>query len=133
MTLLPAGAIPYFGLIPLALGIKAGWDTIRGIGEDEDGAGRSLALPTVAAVTFANGGDNIGVYAPVFVSNSPQVVAVYCGVFLVPVSSMVFLARFIATRPGIGEWLERSERYVFPLVLIVLGIVILAEGHTFGL
>ena len=133
VTLLPAGAIPYFGLIPLALGIKAGWDTIRGVDEDEDGAGRSLALPTVAAVTFANGGDNIGVYVPVFVSNSPQVVAVYCGVFLVLVSAMVFLARFIATRPGIGEWLERSERYVFPLVLIVLGIVILAEGHAFGL
>lgn len=78
VTLLPAEAIPYFGLIPLALGIKAAWDSIRGEDDDDTGEGKSITLPTVAAVTFANGGDNIGVYVPVFVSNSLPVVIVHC-------------------------------------------------------
>lgn len=133
VTLLPAEAIPYFGLIPLALGIKAGWDSIRGNDDDETGEGKGVTLPTVAAVTFANGGDNIGVYVPVFVSNTLPVVVVYCAVFLILVTVLVFLARFIATRPGIGEWLELSDRYVFPLVLIALGVVILVRGHAFGI
>lgn len=133
VTLLPTEAIPYFGLIPLALGIKAGWDSIRGGDDDETGEGKGVTLPTVAAVTFANGGDNIGVYVPVFVSNTLPAVVVYCMVFLILVTVLVFLARFIATRPGIGEWLERSDRYVFPLVLIALGVVILVRGHAFGI
>lgn len=133
VTLLPAEAIPYFGLIPLALGIKAGWDSIRGNDDDETGEGKGVTLLTVAAVTFANGGDNIGVYVPVFVSNTLPVVAVYCVVFLILVTVLVLLARFIATRPGIGECLERSDRYVFPLVLIALGVVILVRGHAFGI
>ena len=133
VTLLPAEAIPYFGLIPLALGIKAAWDSIRGEDDDDTGEGKSITLPTVAAVTFANGGDNIGVYVPVFVSNSLPVVIVSCVVFLVLVTVLVLLARFIATRPGIGEWLERSDRYLFPLVLIALGVVILVKGHAFGI
>lgn len=41
-----------------------------GGGEDDDGTDdrKKVAPLTVAAVTFANGGDNIGVYVPVFLS-----------------------------------------------------------------
>src|SRR5699024_1339511 len=37
------------------------------------------------------------------------------------------------TRPGIDEILERFEQILFPLVLIILVVVILAQGHAFGL
>ncbi|WP_078851900.1 cadmium resistance transporter [Streptomyces sp. NRRL B-3229] len=65
-TFLPESAIPYLGLLPLALGIKAAWQAWRHRGEDdEEDAREGGPKPLeVAAVTFANGGDNIGVYVP---------------------------------------------------------------------
>jgi cadmium resistance protein CadD (predicted permease) len=134
---LPVAAIPYFGLIPLALGLHAAWASWRGVGDDDDddgkGAGNKVGILGVAGVTFANGGDNIGVYVPVFVSISREALIAYCVVFLVLVGVLVFAARFVATRRRIADVLERWESVLFPLVLICLGVVILVSGGAFGL
>src|SRR5690625_1779418 len=62
---LPSAAIPYFGLIPLGLGLWAAWQAWRGDDDDEAKvAGKKVGVWTVAGVTLANGGDNIGVYTP---------------------------------------------------------------------
>ncbi|AWH95419.1 cadmium resistance transporter [Dietzia psychralcaliphila] len=134
-TFLPSEAIPYFGLIPLALGLWAAWQAWRGDDDDDDAKieGKNVAVWTVAAVTFANGGDNIGVYVPVFLSVGPGAVVAYCVVFLVLVSVLVGLAKFVATRRPIAEALERWEHILFPIVLIGLGIFILVSGGAFGL
>ena len=133
---LPPAAIPYFGLIPLGLGLWAAWEAWRGDGDDDDEAkvaGKKVGVGTVAGVTFANGGDNIGVYTPVFLSVEPLAVVAYCVIFLALVAVLVALARFVVTRPPIAEVLERFEHILFPIVLIGLGIVILVSGGAFGL
>ena len=133
---LPPAAIPYFGLIPLGLGLWAAWEAWRRDGDDDDEAkvaGKKVGVGTVAGVTFANGGDNIGVYTPVFLSVEPLAVVAYCVIFLALVAVLVALARFVATRPPIAEVLERFEHILFPIVLIGLGIVILVSGGAFGL
>lgn len=131
---LPPEVIPYFGLIPLALGMWAAWGTWRGNDDDDDDkvAGRNVGVLTVAAVTFANGGDNIGVYVPVFLSVGPAAVVAYCVVFLALVAVLVLAARFVATRRPIAEVLERWEHVLFPIVLIGLGIFILVSGLASG-
>ena len=133
---LPPAAIPYFGLIPLGIGLWAAWEAWRGDGDDDDEAkvaGKKVGVGAVAGVTFANGGDNIGVYTPVFLSVEPLAVVAYCVIFLALVAVLVALARFVATRPPIAEVLERFEHILFPIVLIGLGIVILVSGGAFGL
>jgi cadmium resistance protein CadD (predicted permease) len=59
----------------------------------------------VAAVTFANGGDNIGVYVPVFATAGVDGISV----------------------------LSRWGHILLPLVLIAIGLLILIEGGAFGL
>ncbi|MBC7289805.1 MAG: cadmium resistance transporter [Actinotalea sp.] len=135
---LPQEAIPYFGLIPLALGLWAAWGAWRGDDDDDDDddakvTGKNVTVLTVAGVTFANGGDNIGVYVPVFLSVGPAAVVAYCVVFLLLVAVLVMLAKFVATRRPIAEVLERWEHALFPVVLIGLGVVILVSGGAFGL
>ncbi|KNX37105.1 cadmium resistance transporter [Luteipulveratus halotolerans] len=132
---LPEEAIPYFGLIPLALGLWAAWQAYRGEGDDDDAAvsGKSVAVATVAGVTFANGGDNIGVYVPVFLNISTPAVITFCIVFLVLVAVLVAMTKFVATRRPIAEVLERWEHILFPIVLIGLGVAILVGGGAFGL
>lgn len=136
-VLLPEEVLPYFGLIPLGLGLWAAWQAWKNRGEDDDDEaqleGKRVSVWTVAAVTFANGGDNLGVYVPVFVSVSWGAVLAYCIVFLVLVAVLVFLAKWISSRKPIAEALERWEHILFPAVLIGLGLVILVSGGAFGL
>ena len=136
-SFLPEDALPYFGLIPLALGLYAAWRAWRNRGDDDDDeakvADKQVGVLTVAAVTFANGGDNIGVYVPVFATASTTAIIAYCLVFLALVGLLVLAPKYVATRRPIAEILERWEHILFPLVLIGLGIVILLEGGAFGL
>ena len=131
-ALLPEGAIAYIGLLPLLLGLRAALKAWRHR-QDDDDAVSGLSVLTIAAVTFANGGDNVGVYVPVFLTVGPAVTAVYVVVFLALVAVLVLAARLVATRPPVARFLERWESVLFPLVLIVLGVVILVEGGAFGL
>ncbi|MGV0108979.1 cadmium resistance transporter [Arthrobacter sp. CP30] len=136
---LPEEAIPYFGLIPLLLGLRVAWQVWRNRDDDDDDddeakvAGKKVGVLTVAAVTFANGGDNIGVYVPVFLNVGPTSVVAYCVVFLALVIVLVWLAKFVATRRPVAEALERWEHILFPVVLIALGLFILISGGAFGL
>ena len=92
---LPPEVIPYFGLIPLGLGLWAAWQAWHRRHDDDDDddeskiEGKKVAVWAVAGVTFANGGDNIGVYVPVFLSVGPAAVVAYCVVFLVFVAVLV--------------------------------------------
>lgn len=127
--LLPAATLPYLGLLPLLLGIRAGWRAWRDHDEPSvspDGP----ALLAVAAVTFANGGDNIGVYVPVFTTAGRSGLVVFSIVFLVLVGVWCALGRFFATRPAVARALSRWGHVVLPVVLIGIGVLILVEGLT---
>ncbi|MFF2060879.1 cadmium resistance transporter [Streptomyces sp. NPDC058200] len=137
-TFLPESAVPYLGLLPLALGLKAAWQAWRNHrgSEDDNGAEAREGGPSpleVAAVTFANGGDNIGVYVPVFATAGVGGMAVYAVVFLVLVAVWCFAGRFFATRPVIAKGLSRWGHILLPAVLIAIGLLILIEGGAFGL
>lgn len=134
-TFLPASAIPYFGLLPLALGIKAAVQAWRHRNDADDKAlkdGGPKALE-VAAVTFANGGDNIGVYVPVFATAGVGSMWVYVVVFLVLLAGWIAAGRFFATRAAVAEALSRWGHILLAVVLIGIGLLILVKGGAFGL
>ncbi|MER7576776.1 cadmium resistance transporter [Streptomyces sp. NPDC126514] len=136
-TFLPEAAVPYLGLLPLALGLKAAWQAWTGHrdeDEEEEQTRRGGPRPLeVAAVTFANGGDNIGVYVPVFATAGIGGMTVYASVFLSLVAVWCFAGKFFATRPVIAKALARWGHILLPLVLIAVGLLILVQGGAFGL
>ncbi|MCQ9130277.1 cadmium resistance transporter [Streptomyces hilarionis] len=138
-TFLPESAIPYLGLLPLALGLKAAWHAWKGHrdgNQDDEGKPAEQGGPRpleVAAVTFANGGDNIGVYVPVFATAGAGAMTVYVAVFLTLVAVWCFAGKFFATRPVIATALARWGHILLPLVLIAIGLLILTGGGAFGL
>lgn len=137
--LLPESALPYLGMLPLLLGVRAGWSVFRDRHKrapDQSDDQTRRGGPTVvqvAAVTFANGGDNIGVYVPVFAVTSAAGVAVYAIVFLAGVGVWCLAGRFLATRPIIARALTRWGHVLLPIVLIAIGLLIMVEGGAFGL
>ncbi|MFE7030099.1 cadmium resistance transporter [Streptomyces sp. NPDC057621] len=135
-TFLPEKTIPYLGLLPLALGVKAAVQAWRhrDDSQEEKKAGDGGPKPLeVAAVTFANGGDNIGVYVPVFATAGIGGMSVYVIVFLVLLAVWLAAGRYFATRPVIATALSRWGHVLLPVVLIGIGLLILIEGGAFGL
>jgi cadmium resistance protein CadD (predicted permease) len=137
-TFLPEPVLPYLGLLPLALGFKAAWQAWKDhrSGGEQDPAREHAGGPKVlevAAVTFANGGDNIGVYVPVFATAGAGPMSVYVVVFLALVAVWCAAGRFFATRPVVARALSRWGHVLLPIVLIGLGALILVEGGAFGL
>ncbi|MET7995568.1 cadmium resistance transporter [Amycolatopsis sp. NPDC005232] len=129
VTFLPAGFVRYLGLLPIALGIRAAVQAWRRRGDD-GGTTRPDRPRTleVAAVTFANGGDNIGVYVPVFATAGPGGTSVYAVVFLVLVAAWLAAGRHLATRSAVARVLARWGHIVLPAVLIGIGLLILIDG-----
>ncbi|WP_316075517.1 cadmium resistance transporter [Varibaculum cambriense] len=134
---IPQEYLRFLGLIPLALGVKAAISEIRErVGsrdfEDEDEGeaqlkGKKVSVGAVALVTMANGGDEVAAYLPVFALSTWWQIALFCAVFLVLAGVLLALARFITGRMGLAEVLERFEAIIFPSVLILLGVLILAD------
>lgn len=139
--LLPESAIAYLGLVPLLLGVRAAWRVCRerSDGDKEVESGRrtggqgGAGVLTVAGVTLANGGDNIGVYVPVFATTDRAGLTVYCLVFLAMVGVWCAAGHYLATRPMVARALSRWGHYLLPLVLIGIGLLILIHGDAFDL
>jgi cadmium resistance protein CadD (predicted permease) len=138
-TFLPRAAIAYLGLLPLALGLRSAWQAWRnrrpragGEQPDQQGQDAPRALQ-VAAVTFANGSDNIGAYLPVFARAGTAGITVYVAVFFVLTGTWCAAARYFATRPAVARVLGRWGHILHPLVLTALGLFILIQGGAFGL
>ncbi|TQF74337.1 cadmium transporter [Rhodococcus spelaei] len=135
--LLPDTVIPYLGILPLALGIRYAMQAWRGRVSSTGGADApAISHPTVgavAAVTISNGGDNIGVYVPVFAAADLGEVFAYAAVFLLLVAVWCAAGRYFANRPMIAAALARWDHIVLPVVLVAIGADILVRGGAFGL
>ena len=84
----------------------------------------------VAAVTVANGGDNVGIYVPLFASSSPARLLVLLSVFFVMVGLWCYAAFQLTRHPTIAGLLTRYGQKIVPFVLIGLGIFILVESFS---
>ncbi|WP_405137924.1 cadmium resistance transporter [Nocardia sp. NBC_01388] len=137
-TFLPGSAIPYLGLLPLFFGLKAArharnFRDGNGSGENAAGARTGPKILEVAAVTFANGGDNIGVYVPVFATAGTGGMSTYAIAFLVFLGAWCVVGKYFAAHPVIADALSRWGHILLPAVLIGIGSLILIEGGAFGL
>ena len=87
----------------------------------------------MAAVTVANGGDNIGIYLPLFASSDLPSLVVILAVFSVMVGVWSYAAYQLTRQRAIARILTRYTQAVVPFVLIGLGIFILIESGTYRL
>ena len=126
---IPASYLRWLGLIPILLGLQKLFALFR---PSQEPTGPSSA-PTlrhsqilgVASVTIASGGDNIGVYLPLFATWRPRDCAILIIIFLLMTYVWCFFAHWLvhhrSLRAPIAKWGTR----LFPLVLLILGLHIL--------
>jgi cadmium resistance transport/sequestration family protein len=87
----------------------------------------------VAAVTIANGGDNIGIYVPLFASSTFPRLAIIVSVFLVLVGVWCWVAERLTRQRAIALLLSRYGHRAIPFVLIGLGLYILIDCGTLAI
>ena len=147
--IVPKAWIGLLGLVPIAIGIS---HLVKRENEENDVQAVSgefnrksnspvskianLFNPqtlNVAAVTVANGGDNIGIYLPLFASSDLPSLVVILAVFFVMVGVWSYAAYWLTGHRAIAPILTRYTHAVVPFVLIGLGIFILIESGTYRL
>jgi cadmium resistance protein CadD (predicted permease) len=120
--ILPHEWIRFFGLVPIAIGIK------KLLVKPDDHVKRDGAsVLDVALVTFANGGDNIGIYAPLFAISAAAQVIELLAVFYVLLGVWCVAGYFIPRHQAVATALKRWGHWLVPLVLVGLGLYILSK------
>lgn len=148
--LLPRPWIGLLGILPIAIGVHSllhqdADDTqIQAVSTLKDAESdrsfwstfSSLFAPqtyTVMAVTFANGGDNIGIYVPIFASSNYSHLMAILGTFYLLIGVWCYVSYRLARQPTVTNVLARYGQRIVPFVLIGLGLLILIESRSYQL
>ena len=120
VTLIPDQWVGLLGLIPIYLGVKL---FIKGEDEDEGAILSSLNkfnkfYLSVAFITFANGGDNIGIYIPFFSTLNNNQLVITVVTFFIMVAVWCLIGYRLARFRYVSETLEKYGRWVIPIVFI---------------
>ena len=137
--LIPEGWTALLGIAPLLLGVRELWR--RRASEMGDGRDRMQQTEhhverrvhsqvlAVAAVTLANGGDNLGVYIPVF-ARDVSAIPIYVVIFALMTALWCVLGYGLVRNPIAGEPIRRYGHAALPIVLIALGVWILKDAFV---
>ncbi len=137
----PPGWIALLGIVPLALGVRGLVELRRGgvsvdgdearVGAEERAAERRTGsrVLAVAGVTIANGGDNLGVYVPLFAS-APGDILLHAAVFAVLTGGWCWLGYRLVNNRWAGGAVRRYGHVALPFVLVALGLFILSGARV---
>jgi cadmium resistance protein CadD (predicted permease) len=121
---IPSAWFRLLGVLPLAVGVKQLLGMHRVHWKSDTG---SVGWFSIALVTLANGGDNIGVYLPFFAIHHTRI-----GTILLVYAALLMLwcaaGRWLGNHPFVLRSIDRYGHFIVPLVFMGLGIYILAKG-----
>ncbi|HEX3014583.1 MAG TPA: cadmium resistance transporter, partial [Methanobacterium sp.] len=137
--IIPVNWIGLLGILPIIIGIKNLKDlkdkkeisANYNISRENKGffsKFKSSKSGLVALVSFTNGGDNIGVYIPLFASIDPQQMLVVISVFLVMILIWCYISFNLVKNSILGDKIKKYGHIILPFVLIFIGITILARS-----
>jgi cadmium resistance transport/sequestration family protein len=136
LLVVPQQWVGLLGLAPLALGLRGLLAATRSGDSDHDDRVAAAGLWSIAALTIANGADNLSVYIPLFrtigVGDSLLTVAV----FAIMVAVWLTVGFWLGSHKRVVDVVERSGHWLVPAVFVAIGILILIRSgvitHAFA-
>jgi cadmium resistance transport/sequestration family protein len=123
ISIVPQEYVRLFGLIPIALGIKACFGHKKENTDKESYI--NLTITKVFCVTFANGGDNIGIYIPLFTTMNLVDLLATILIFALLIGLWCFIGIKLGEHPFIQRNIKKYKHIFIPIVFIGLGLFIL--------
>jgi len=132
----PSNWIGLLGLMPIATGLSRLLNKESDSVESETVVGEKSAIASfispqtysVAAVTIANGSDNIGIYMPLFANSTWESLLIILGIFFSLVGVWCYAAYTLTRLPAINQVITPHSNALVPFVLIALGAYIVWES-----
>jgi cadmium resistance transport/sequestration family protein len=142
--LIPKEWIGLLGILPIILGIRQllskkeeeEIESIEGVNTDRAGLVSAILSPqtyAIALVTFANGGDNVSIYIPLFAAQNLFGLTLIILVFALMIALWLYLGYSLGKYPIIMKLVKKYGHIAVPFVLIGLGIFILYENKSLSL
>jgi cadmium resistance protein CadD (predicted permease) len=137
--LLPMRFVGLLGLIPIALGIR---HLVRrneheadeeGAPDRVDASSNWRQILTIAVVTIANGGDNIGVYTPVFAVRSSAELLIMILMFALMTFIWCVACHWLVNHRRFGAPVQKLGSLLLPYTLLAIGVWVLYEADTVSL
>ncbi|MFN6496538.1 MAG: cadmium resistance transporter [Nostoc sp. DedQUE01] len=136
--------IGLLGLLPIAIGISSlvnrEEDSLEEVLEETEESQEttithllSPQIYSVAAVTVANGSDNISVYVPLFASSNLESFVVIIVIFFLLLGIWCYAAYKLTNQKIIASVLTRYGNNIVPFVLIGLGVFIVLKSEALSL
>ena len=113
------------GIVPIILGVRY---ALKQDGLDEEDV--PLGIMPTALLAISNGADNLGVYIPLLSGYDVWDIITMTVVFIIMLALWCMIAHAVSGRDAIGRLIRRYERVAVPAVLMILGIVIIADGSS---
>ena len=144
--IIPPQYIALFGILPIAIGLKNLWNLRNNnsknnkfiqnnsdlyLNENAHKSGNKTLQ--VASTTFANGGDNIGVYIPLFASLGTFQIMLITMIFFGMIGLWCIISYFMVINKIIGFKLQKYMHLILPFVLIIIGLGVLIGGGSTGI
>lgn len=135
----PTYIIGLMGIIPIIIGIKnlveirkKNKSPSRQAVQNKKKNRSYFSFLSVAAITFSNGGDNIGVYVPLFSKyNTVSQITTLTAVFIAMTAVWCISSYYFMNHPLVASKIRHIGNIILPFVLIGLGIYILTESFLF--
>ncbi len=119
LTQLPFNIIPFLGLLPIALGLLS----LRRREEKEFSL--RLGIIPVCLLTLSNGADNLALYIPLFMRYGKCELLLSYLIFILLTLLWCFLSSQLAGFESVKAFIRKYDRWIFPAVLILLGLWII--------
>ena len=129
----PPFVIGLMGIIPIAIGIKRLVELRRDDQINHESVQPNkksyLSFITVGAITVSNGGDDIGVFTPLFAKyNDASEVTILVTILMAMTVVWCVVTYYFVNHPVVASRIELLGNILTPFVLIGLGVYILADS-----
>jgi cadmium resistance protein CadD (predicted permease) len=125
---IPPFAIGFLGIIPIIIGVKRLLEYRENEAEAYAQKGY-LSFLSVAAVTVSNGGDDIGVFTPLFAKyNGIVEFSLLISLLMIMTGIWCIVTYYFLRHPFIASRINALSKIVTPFALISIGIYIILDS-----
>jgi cadmium resistance transport/sequestration family protein len=139
---IPRAWVGLMGLVPIILGVRH-WlnrtheDELEESEKEQVSKSRKgsalAAMTSVAAITFSNGGDNLGIYTPLFASLNSARLLLTLAVFYALLAVWCLIGFVITRHKTFAHVITYYGHLIVPFILVALGFYIIIQNGTLAL
>jgi cadmium resistance transport/sequestration family protein len=131
VSVLPNQWIGLLGIVPIAMGIKAHREYKRNTASISKVDFIKPSILKIFSITVANGGDNIGIYTPIYASMNFLQISISAIVITLLTGVWCYLGLHLSKHILLQSIIEKYEHILVPVVFIGLGLYIIIKSGLF--